>query len=242
MFIFFQSHRRGGFHHQHHERPQTPQFYTPPYEPFAPPRGPHSHPSTTYTDALDFRDSRFVNIPKDLRDQRLLADRDEHLIIAQANEEERGDFTNHPNSLLGFGPPQVAPHVTPHTPQHAASFPSFEAAIQEHFGRFGPKRPSPQPVHQHYHHQEPLLYSPVPIPPNRGFRPPSGGIIHSSTTPFGVHHAPQVPPSSHYSTPIQFPSIPQSSTKAIRFPSKKRRHDFFNTPRKVPIANYFNEF
>ena len=247
---FFQSHRRGGFHHHihHHERPQTPQFYSP-YEPFAPPRGPHhtAHvPPTPYTDALDFRDSRFVNIPKDLRDQRLLADRDEHLIIAQANEEEKGDHLTHgPNSLLGFGPPQVAPH-TPHvTPQHASSFPSFEAAIQEHFGRFGPKRPSPhQPVH---HYQEPLLYSPVPIPPNRGFRPPSsGGIIHNKNPFAGAHHHHhQVPPPAPYtSTPIQFPSIRHStkSSKAIRFPSKKRRHDFFNTPRKVPIANYFNEF
>ena len=74
--------------------PQTPQFYSP-YEPFAPPRGPHhtAHvPPTPYTDALDFRDSRFVNIPKDLRDQRLLADRDEHLIIAQANEEEKANY------------------------------------------------------------------------------------------------------------------------------------------------------
>ena len=249
LFIF-QPHPNG-----YHELPQTPQFYTPPVEPYTPPHHVGSSFPSYYDNTLGYGDTKYLNIPKDLRDQRLLADRDEQLILSAAKDKEKNSFTQIGGlaQTSGLPPTSLAP-ISTHfgVPQISFGTPST------HFGTPAPRpsaRPfrfpdtssffSPSPPQNEFHVPISPTHSPSII--EKHFGPPKKTLSQSSSgsrfgsnrpSPQPFHHS-QVP-HPHFQNPPHPPSsgfLPPPSPS-----SPRRKFDFFSTPRKVPLGSYYNEF
>ena len=241
LFIF-QPHPNG-----YHELPQTPQFYTPPVEPYTPPHVGPSYPSY-YDNTLGYGDTKYLDIPQDLRDQRLLADREEQRILSAAKDKEKPSFA----PAGGLPPTSLAP-ISTHFGVPQTSF----GAPSPHFG-------SPKPTARPFRFPDTSsFFSPSPTPPppqnelyvpfspthspsiiEKHFGPPKKTLSQSSSSSRFGSNRPSPQPFHHSQVPHpHFQNPPRPPSSGFLPPSSPgRKFDFFSTPRKVPLGSYYNEF